>query len=361
MTSNILNLLKIFLPAVVAFIIGIAITPFWTNFLYKNEMWKKKAKSVSSLDGGATPIFNSLHKDRETSVPRLGGVIIWASAFITMAIFWLLAKTFSASPLLVKIDFLSRDQTWIPLFALLFGALIGLIDDLMDIRGSLDCKAGGLSLRKRLFWVGLIALAAGLWFYFKLEVTNLGIPFYGDLYIGWLIIPLFILVTLGIYSGGVIDGLDGQAGGIFSIIFSAYGLIAFFQHQINLAAFCTVNVGALLAFLWFNIPPARFYMTETGSMAITLALAMVAFLTDATGGGSGIVVLPIIAFPLVATTASNIIQGLSKKIRGRKIFLVAPLHHHFEALGWPAYKVTMRYWIIGVISALVGVIIALVG
>jgi phospho-N-acetylmuramoyl-pentapeptide-transferase len=178
--------------------------------------------------------------------------------------------------------------------------------------------------------------------------------------IGLWFIPFFILVTLLMYSGGVIDGIDGLAGGVFAIIFATYSGIAFFQNQINLAAFCAVIVGSILAFLWFNIPPARFYMSETGSMALTITLAIVAFMTDSMGEGRGIIVLPIIAFPLIITTISVVLQMLSKKIRGKKIFLVAPLHHHFEAKGWPAYKVTMRYWIVSLIFAIFGLILAFI-
>ncbi|MEI6528242.1 MAG: hypothetical protein WCO10_01045 [bacterium] len=355
-----LSIIKIFLPSVLAFIIGIILTPFLTNFLYKNEMWKKKAKTVA-VDGRGTPIFNSLHAKNETSVPRMGGIIIWLSSLIVIVLIWLLARL-AGGDFLSKLDFLSRDQTWIPLFTLVFGAMVGLVDDWMDIRGNGDHKAGGLSLKKRLLLIGLISLAIASWFYFKLEIHAIGIPFYGSLDIGLWFIPLFVIVAMAIYSGGVIDGLDGLAGGIFATIFSAYAVISFAQGQINLSAFCLMLVGAILAFLWFNIPPARFYMSETGSMALTLTLTIVAFMADSMGEGVGLFVLPIIAFPLVVTTLSVVIQVLSKKFRnGKKIFQVAPIHHHFEAIGWPAYKVTMRYWIIGIIFALVGVIIALLG
>ncbi|MFZ2038782.1 MAG: hypothetical protein WAV11_02500 [Minisyncoccia bacterium] len=359
-TLNIIDLVKVLLPAIIAFIIGIGITPLWTNYLYKKEMWKKKAKTVS-VDGYGTPIFNKLHQEKEVKVPRLGGVIIWLTSAIVISTFWLLSNMLPGS-LFVKLDFLSRDQTWIPLFALLIGAMIGLIDDILEIRGSLDYKAGGLSLKKRLLLIGLVGLFCASWFYFKLDVSSIGIPFYGDFSIGWLFIPLFVIVLWAIYSGGVIDGLDGLAGGVFATMFSAYGIIAFSQQQINLAAFCAMVTGSILAFLWFNIPPARFYMTETGSMALTLTLTIVAFMTDSLGNGYGLLVLPIIALPLIITTASVIIQVLSKKLRhGKKVFLVAPLHHHFEAIGWPAYKITMRYWIISLIASGLGVIIALIG
>jgi len=353
------DIIKIFIPAMASFGVGILITPFLTSILYRRKLWKKRVKSVS-LDGSATPIFSKLHADRETSVPRLGGILIWGATAITVVLIWLLAKAFPAD-FTAKLDFLSRSQTWLPLFALVLGGLVGWVDDILDIRGSGDHIAGGLSLKKRLLIVSLIGLLSAFWFYFKLEVSTIGLPFGGDLEIGWLFIPLFVLITAGIYSGGVVDGLDGLAGGIFASIFAAYAGIAFYQDQINLAAFCATIVGAILAFLWFNIPPARFYMSETGSMALTVALAIVAFMTDSVGEGYGVIILPVVALPLVATTSSVIIQLLSKKFRGKKVFRVAPLHHHFEALGWPAYKITMRYWILSAVCAIIGLVLAMIG
>lgn len=355
----IVDIVKVFLPSVIAFIIGVLITPVLTSYLYKNRMWKKKAGKVG-LDGEATVLFNELHKDKEVGTPKMGGVVIWAGAAITILTIWLLDKLFGGE-FLNKLDFLSRNQTWIPLATLLVGSLVGLIDDFLEVRGTGDYASGGLSLRKRLFVVASVALLCALWFFFKLEVSSIALPVFGDITIGWLFIPLFVLVTLGIYSGGVIDGIDGLAGGIFATMFSAYAIIAFSQNQIDLAAFSATIVGSILAFLWFNIPPARFYMSETGTMGLTVTLSIVAFMTDSLGEGHGLIALPIIAAPLIATTLSDIIQLASKKIRGKKVFLVAPLHHHFEALGWPGYKVTMRFWIVGIVFAILGVVFALIG
>ncbi len=349
------DIFKIFLPAVLSFIVGIGITPILTNYLYKYKCWKKKSGKTAE-----TPIFNSLHKEREVNTPRMGGIVVWGSAALTILGIWLISQVLPTD-LAVKLDFLSRSQTWIPLCTLLLGAFIGLIDDVMEIRGNGDNKAGGLSLKKRLFLVGIISLSVALWFYFKLEVSSLGMPqVIGEIYLGPLFVALFVILTLFIYAGGVIDGLDGLAGGVFATMFGAYGVIAYYQNQIDLAAFCAALAGALLAFLWFNIPPARYYMSETGTMGLTITLTVVAFMTDKLGDGYGVLILPVIALPLVITVLSNLIQVLSKKIRGKKVFLVAPIHHHFEAIGWPAYKVTMRYWIFSVVCALLGIILALI-
>lgn len=355
----IIDIVKVFLPSVIAFSIGIAITPILTDYLYRNKMWKKKAGKLSP-DGKETPIFNALHKDKEVGTPKMGGVVIWAAVAITTVGIWLLDRLVGGD-FLQKLDFLSRSQTWIPLASLLVGAAVGLVDDFLEVRGGGDYIAGGLSLKKRLLVVAFIALLCALWFYFKLDVVSIGLPVFGELTIGWLFIPLFVIVTIGIYSGGIIDGLDGLAGGIFATMFAAYAAIAFYQSQIDLAAFCATIVGSILAFLWFNIPPARFYMSETGTMGLTVTLAIVAFMTDSLGEGHGLIALPIIAAPLVITSLSDVIQIFSKKFRGKKVFLVAPLHHHFEALGWPSYKVTMRFWIVGVVFAILGIVIALIG
>ncbi len=348
-----LSVIKVFAPTAIAFFVGIAMTPAVTHFLYKYKMWKKKAGKVSP-DGQDTPIFNALHKEKEVGTPRMGGIIIWGSTIITIAIISLLAFLFP-NETSTKLSFLSRNQTWLPLFTLLVASLLGLLDDYMQVTGSGNARAGGLSFFKRLSVVVALGLIGGWWFYFKLGVAAIHVPFWGTLSIGLLIIPLFLLVMMALFSSGVIDGLDGLSGGIMAIIFSAYSFIAFLQNQIDLAAFCAVIAGATLAFLWFNIPPARFYMSETGILGLTTTLTVVAFLTDT------VLILPIIALPLVVTSLSVIIQLLSKKLRGKKVFQVAPLHHHFEAIGWPAYKVVMRYWVISIIAAIVGMIISIIG
>jgi phospho-N-acetylmuramoyl-pentapeptide-transferase len=353
----ILEVVKILLPAVLGFLIGIGITPTITDYLYRNKMWKKKVKSVT-LDGKEATVFMSLHKDKEVNTPRMGGAIIWISAFVTAYLFWFLAKIVGIS-VFEELEFISRNQTWIPFFALLLGAGVGLIDDVMEIKGIAGQKAGGLSAKKRLLFVAAVAALIAGWFYTKLGVSEIFLPFVGSFDLGFWFIPFFILTMMFIYSGGVIDGLDGLAGGVFTIMFAAYGIIAFSNNQIDLAAFCALIVGSTLAFLWFNIPPARFYMTETGSMALTITLTTVALMTDTLGEGAGLVVLPIIALPLVITVLSVVVQLTSKRLRnGKKIFLSTPIHHHFEALGWPAYKVTMRYWVFSIIAATLGVIIS---
>jgi len=209
-----------------------------------------------------------------------------------------------------------------------------------------------------LLLISILAAFIGWWFYEKLGVTSISMPFIEPLELGILLIPFFILLTNALYASGVIDGIDGLSGGVFALIFSAYAGVSIVQLQYDLAAFCVMVTGAILAFLWFNVPPARFWMTETGSMALTLTLAVVVLMTDQLVDGNGIALLPVIGFLLVITVLSNIIQITYRQFTGKKFFRIAPLHHHFEAIGWPSHKVTMRYWIIGMLCAVSGVILA---
>lgn len=349
---------KVLMPTAIAFFVGILITPLVTHYLYKHQVWKKKAGKGVGYGGGETPLFDTLHKERDTNTPRMGGIVIWASVLSTVFLMWVLHH-FLSDTLFGSLNFLSRSQTWLPLFALVIGAAVGFVDDLLVVRGTGTHFAGGLPLWYRLLVVSLTALFSAWWFYEKLGVHGINVIGYGLIDLGILFIPFFILVALSIYASSVIDGIDGLSGGTFMFIFTAYAGIALYQNQIDLAALCATIVGGILAFLWFNVPPARFYMTETGIMALTMALTVIVFMTDSLGGGEGVSVLPIIGFLLVATVASDIIQVVSKKFFGRKVFRIAPLHHHFEALGWPGYKVTMRYWILGFVTAVIGMLAAI--
>jgi phospho-N-acetylmuramoyl-pentapeptide-transferase len=347
-----LNLIKISIPAAAAFFIALALTPIASHFFYKYKMWKKYSRS---LDAHAEE-FHTIHNEAEELVtPRVGGIIIWVSALLTTMIFFL-ASTLFPTPATEKMNFLSRNQTLIPFFTLLLGALIGLWDDLIQIYGNGIFARDDASWRKwKAAMVAVVALLIGMWFFYKLGLTSLHIPFGGEIYLGILIIPFFIIVALATFSGGVIDGIDGLSGGVLAAIFGAYSIIAFANNQIDLAAFSGVLMGVTLAFLWFNIPPARFYMGETGIMGLTITLATLAFLTDS------VFILPVVALPLVISSGSAIIQLLSKKFRGgKRVFILAPIHHHFEAIGWSSYKITMRFWVLSVIFAIIGVILAII-
>ena len=345
-------IIKILLPAALAFIIGIAITPLITHYLYKYKVWKKTG-GKKTLGGKVAVEFNRLKADGETKTPRMGGIVIWGSVLLTVSLLAILGTLFDNS-FFAELDFFSREQTWIPITTLILGAAFGFLNDFYDVTHRRD----GVRLRVRIVLISILSGAIGWWFYSKLGVDSIGIPFDGALYIGWLIIPFFIILTNALYASGVIDGIDGLSGGVFASIFISYAGVAVIQSQFDIAALCATIAGAILAFLWFNIPPARFWMTETGSMALTLTLAVIVLMTDSLGDGHGVSLLFIIGLPLAATVASNVLQILYRKTTGKKLFRIAPLHHHFEAIGWPSHKVTMRYWIISIICAILGIIFA---
>ena len=250
---------------------------------------------------------------------------------------------------------MTREKTLLPLGALIASALVGLLDDWFNVKRQGGGKGGGLNVKHRLLIYTLIAIFGAWWFYFKLDWDIIRVPFVGAFNMGWWFIPFFIFILVGTaFSVNEADGLDGLAGGIVLAAFASFGVIAFMQGNYNLAAFCGVISGALLAFLWFNITPARFFMGDTGSMSLGIALGIVAMLTGYP------LLLPIIGFLLLLESLSVIIQLLSKKFRKKKVFLSAPIHHHFEAKGWSEAKVVMRFWIIAAVLSVMGLIIAVI-
>lgn len=353
MTLLIFNVIKVLGISAIASAVAVLWAPYLIHFLYKHQLWKKTARS-KTIDGQEAVVFNSLHKDRETKVPRMGGVLIVVTVIGVTFLFYIISLLFPDSPL-ANMNFFTRSQTWLPLFTLVAASLVGLLDDILVVASVGKYIGGGLAFKKRLLTVVTIGLIGGIWFYWKLGWDVVSIPLLGHMPVGIFYIPLFIVVMVACWAGGIVDGLDGLAGGTFASIFAAFSIISFSEGKIDLATFCAVIAGTLAAFLWFNIPPARFYMSEVGILGLTTTLSVVAFLTDS------VAVLPIIAGLLVLEVASVIVQLFSKKFLKRKIFLSTPIHHHFEAIGWPAYKVTMRAWILGIVLAIVGVVIKLLG
>ncbi len=351
------SVIKLFLPVAFAFLFGVAITPWLSKFLYTNKLWKRFARKEEHSDEACdkmSPAFKALAETtNELHTPRIGGMLIWASVLATSLFFFILAYFFPTETT-VKLNFLSRNQTLLLLFTLVTASVVGLVDDLLVIYAKPGTFANGFSRKHMLSVVTVFGIIGGAWFFYKLGMTGVSIPFDGYLELGLWFIPCFVLVTLATFSSGVIDGIDGLAGGVMATIFGAYATIAYFQNQIDIAVFAAVVAGAILAFLWFNIPPARFYLGETGMLGLTMTLVVMAFLTDT------VLLLPFLALPLTLTSLSSVIQIISKKYFGVKVFRIAPLHHHFEAMGWSRYKITMRYWVISVVFAIMGILLALI-
>jgi len=330
-----------------AFVFAMAWTPLLTHFLYKYKMGKQ------TRSDGSTPIFSKLHLHK-TGTPTMGGVIVWATVLVLGLIFYYLGE-FTSLDIFDKLNFLSRKETLLPLGALVATALVGLVDDWLDARGKNGFGRGGLKVKHRLLIYMIIAIVGALWFYFKLDWDVFHVPFLGNFTLGWPYMLIFIFVIVATaFSVNETDGLDGLAGGVLLSSFSAYAVIAFALGKYDLATFCGVIVGALLAFLWFNINPARFFMGDTGSMSLGVTLGVISMLTNSA------LILPVIGFVFVVESASVIIQVLSKKFRaGKKVFISAPIHHHFEAKGWSEPKIVMRSWIIASVTAVAGLMIFL--
>ncbi|HEY4528498.1 MAG TPA: hypothetical protein VJJ48_01585 [Candidatus Paceibacterota bacterium] len=349
-----MDLLKIIIPTVFSFSLGIAITPFFSHYFYKYKMWKKSPRTEA---GDITSdYFKKIHNTtEELNTPRVGGVIIWSAVFLTVAIIYIFSILFPYDSI-GELSFFSRSQTLVPLGAFFLAALVGLLDDLLQIFGEGSYAKDALVYRKvKIVFVTLIGLAIAMWFYYKLDFVSVMVPFHGPVFLGIWFVPFFVLVVLATFSTSVIDGLDGLAGGVLACAFVAYAVIAFLGNQYDISALSGAIAGGILAFLWFNVPPARFYMGESGMLSLTVVLAVISFLTDA------VFLLPVIALPLVATTISVLIQiNVYKYFNKRRVFLVAPLHHHFQALGWTREKVVMRYWIVSVVSSIAGVIIYII-
>ncbi|MDP3964109.1 MAG: phospho-N-acetylmuramoyl-pentapeptide-transferase [bacterium] len=338
--------IKLFLLTVLSFSVTILWTPALTHFLYKHKLGKK------IRDDASAPIFSKLHQ-KKSGTPTFGGVLIWGTTLFLGLVFFYLDSLFNGE-FISGLNFLSRSETLLPLGALVATALVGLVDDYLNVKG-IGPYGGGLKIRYRLLIYTVIASVGAWWFFSKLDWDLIHVPFIGNFEIGWWYIPIFIFVIVSTsFSVNEIDGLDGLAGGTLLAAFGAYAAIAFALGRYDLAAFCGVIVGALFAFLWFNIPPARFFMGDTGAMALGTTLGIVAMLTNTA------LVLPIIGLLFVIESLSVIIQLSARRLLKRKIFQSAPIHHHLEAIGWPETKVVMRFWIIAAVMAVIGVVIVVI-
>ncbi|MGD8374181.1 MAG: phospho-N-acetylmuramoyl-pentapeptide-transferase [Candidatus Woesebacteria bacterium] len=319
------------------FCVAMLLTPFYTFFAYRYKFWKQQRST--STTGEKLTVFTKLHAEKfKRNIPTMAGMIMVSAITIITLIFNL-----------------DRQQTWLPLAALVAAGAVGLIDDYINIRG-LGGGVKGLRSPIKFAMITLVALVGAGFFYYKLGYTTIHVPFVGDWSLGLALIPLFVLVVVSTGNAvNISDGLDGLAGGLLSTAYGVFGVIAALQGNFGIAAFCFTVVGALFAYVWFNIYPARFFMGDVGSFALGTALGVVAMLTDS------LFLLPVIGFVFVLEAGSSLVQIVSKKFFKRKVFISAPVHHHLEAIGWPETKVTMRFWVVGQVCAVLGVILAFAG
>lgn len=327
-----------FLLALGSFLFSMALTPFYAHFAYKYKFWKKQKKTT--VDGQALPIMSKLHAHKFKHVfPTMAGLI---GVIAVTAVTWIFN--------------LDRGQTWLPLVGFLGGALVGAIDDVINVFGS-GRGAAGLRGPVKFFLISVVGLTLGWFFAAKLGWTSILVPFVGSIEVGTFIMTLIFAFAVVSTSNAVniTDGLDGLSGGLAMMSYGAYGVIALFQGNILLFGFCLTVVGWLLSYIWFNVPPARFMMGDTGSFALGAGLGVVAMMTNS------FLLLPVIGLPFVVEAGSSLLQLTSKKLFHRKIFISAPLHHHLEAIGWGEAKIVMRFWIIAGVCAIFGVFLAAAG
>jgi phospho-N-acetylmuramoyl-pentapeptide-transferase len=331
------QLVGVFLIGLGSFLLSMMLTPIYTYLAYKFEFWKKQR--TTSTTGEKLTVFTKLHAEKfKRNIPTMAGSIFVISTSIITLLFNL-----------------NRSETYLPLAAMIGGAIVGLIDDVINLRG-LGGGIAGLRSRTKFLVVLAIGLLLGWYFYSKLGYSSIHIPFVGSLEIGWMIIPIFAFAVIATGNAvNITDGLDGLAGGLSAFAFGAFGTISILQGQVYLAGFCFAVLGALLSYLWFNIYPARFFMGDVGSFALGTSLGVVAMLTNT------FLLLPVIGLVFVVEAGSSSLQIFSKKVFKRKIFISAPIHHHLEAVGWPETKITMRFWVVGYVVAILGILIAITG
>ncbi len=343
---HILNLILIFGYTALSFVAAAALFPKFIKFVQNYKLTQKIREE--GLSGGASKLFSKLHAHK-AGTPTMGGAVIIFSVLLTVGISWILEMLN-----IVDFSLLDRGETYLPVATLFFVGILGLVDDYLNITER--SKQKGLSAKVKLWSLILFAVLGALWFSLKLEWSIIHIPGIGDYDIGLWYFPLFIFILVGTSNSvNLTDGLDGLAGGLLAIAFGVFGAISYFYGLPILTVLCMVIVGALCAFLWFNVPPAKIYMGDTGSLALGATLGVIAMLTNA------VVILAIVGAVFIIETLSVSLQLFWKKKFKRKLFKIAPIHHHFEAKGWSETQVTMRFWLIGAAFGVAGLLIGLLG
>lgn len=334
---------RVLVLATIAFVVAFLFTPIWYRILKKYRFGKHLRESADA------PVFYELHKKKE-GIPTGAGVIIWGTVLALAVVFGIVNKFFDGP--WSYLNFINRAETYLPLAALFIAAILGFVDDWFGVLRIGGASGGGLKVKYKSIIYIIVAAVGAWWFYFRLGWDALLIPFLGNIEIGWWYIPIFIFIVFATaFSANETDGLDGLLGGTSLFSFVALTTVAFVLHRYDLAVFGGAMIGALLAFLWNNIYPAKFIMGDTGSMSLGVTIGVIAMLTNTA------LLLPFFAVILVLESLSVIVQMISKKIWKKKIFRSTPIHHHFEALGWPESQITMRFWIISAIFCALGLVL----
>lgn len=315
---------------VVAFLITLVVGGPYVRLLRRLGMGKK-----IRLEGPSSHL-------EKMGTPTMGGLMISGTGLVVTVGVTALVYTSSGRSILL------------PAFVLIACGILGALDDWLSLVGR---RSEGVTVRFKFAWLTAIGLVAAFGLYYLLGIDFVFIPTVGQaLHLGPLFIPLAVLAIVATANSvNLTDGLDSLAGWTAAIAFVAYGIIALLYGNAFLLTFCFIMVGSLFAFLWYNAHPAEVFMGDTGSLAIGATLAVVALMLGQ------VLLLPVIGLVFAAETLSVILQvGFFKLTKGRRLFRMAPLHHHFELMGWSETHVTQRFWLVSILAAMLGVALALV-
>lgn len=348
------NLFFILASLVASFFITLAIIPFGIKILKQLKLGKQIREDW--LIWRATE-FAKLHSWK-AGTPTMWGIFIILTVLILVIISFIISlmepwiqETFWST---IKNTLWNRNETYLVIFTLISVWFVGILDDYLNIRWIGRTK--WLSARVKTIFLIVFWLIWAFWFFEKLEFSTIYMPYFWDIELNYFYIPLFVLILYsGANSVNITDWLDGLASGLLLFQYVAYGFITYSMWLYILSAFCLIIAWALMAFLWFNIHPAQIFMWDTGSLSLWATLAVIAMMTDTVLGFiimSGIFILE---------TISVIIQMLSKKFRnGKKVFRIAPVHHHLEAIGWKEETIVMRFWLIGMVLAVIWTMVIMI-
>ena len=323
-----MELISIVVALLLAFIGMVLLAPIYINLLQRLGYGKQIRLEGPEAHYG------------KAGTPTMGGIlVVGVVLFLAMAL---------------RIE---DAATLTPMLTLMGVGILGAVDDYVNVRTGLGVRG-----RWKLVWQTAVAVLAGYYIQRHFELTGINVPFLGQIEVIPVLLIFFIAFVIVGTSNAVnlTDGLDGLAGGVLIFSFVAYLLIAMYDMpgrgtQPNLAVFCALVIGALMGFLWFNVHPAQLFMGDSGALSLGATLAVVATIT------TQLPLLAVIGVVFVAIIMSVVLQVLNYRLRGRRLFRMAPLHHHFELIGWAEEKITLRFWIVAALAGLLGVSIFLAG
>ncbi len=334
-----LNLIKVLSLSILSFIIALILVPIYLSLALRFKIGDKPHRE-------GAPIATETLKEK-TGTPTMGGVIIWLPPIILALLILFLSKTFGG--FFEFLNFVSRRETYLVLGGLFLGGFFGLIDDLLR-----QYNLSGFKRRDTFLIYLTIALLFAWWFIAKLNINFIDLPnnriYLGTIFFLFYFIFIFLAVVL---SADITDGVDGLFGSLSFTIILILTIFAFLNSDYNLATFGGTLLGSLLAYLWFNFYPAKFFDGNTGSFSVGIAIVLMSFFTQSS------LLLPLLAPIFVFEAGSVILQVFSKKFFKRKIFLSTPIHHHFKAIGWHEANITFRFLIINIIGCIFALLIYL--